>query len=70
MGHTKRLCGNFTTFPSDAPAPLQKFQSQNNSMTIEFVSDYGDFEGDVLNGFKAHYVIKGKKIFFYFELVL
>ena len=59
MGVTKRLCGNYKMFPSDAPATLQKFRSQSNSTTIKFVSDYGDHEGDVLKGFKAHYIIKG-----------
>ena len=59
MGRNQRLCGNHKMFPSDAPANLQKFRSQSNSTTIRFVSDYGDHEGDILTGFKAHYVIEG-----------
>ena len=61
MGQSRRLCGNREMFPSDAPGKTQRFRSQNNSMTIKFVSDYGNDEGDRLVGFSAHYVIEGKQ---------
>ena len=64
MGTVRKLCGTYSRFPTDAPAsledrpsPLHRFRSENNSMTIRFVSDYSNDEPH--RGFKAHYVVQG-----------
>ncbi|XP_076806164.1 mannan-binding lectin serine protease 2-like [Clavelina lepadiformis] len=56
FGVRKKYCGNYQTYPYDAPHRQQRFRSKGNIMRVRFVSDYSN-EGQIW-GFRAHYVIE------------